>query len=147
MAASTSLMLAINIEKCDHQKGCQLMRVTPTSSTAADIFKELHGPVDPQRYGVKFVVGTSLEGTSFWEIDGCIPLFEVSAFGVKVLKMTCTTLPEGILASSLEKISNEATKKTVDAFQVLMMKGKALPTKKVARYIKILNCKCKKINI
>jgi hypothetical protein len=58
-------MLAINIEKCDH---CQLMRVTPTSSTAADIFKELHGPVDPQRYGVKFVVGTSLEGTSFWEV-------------------------------------------------------------------------------
>jgi hypothetical protein len=49
------------------------------------------------------------------QIDGCIPLFEVSAFGVKVLKMTCTTLPEGILASSLEKISNEATKKTVDA--------------------------------
>ncbi|KAH3832593.1 hypothetical protein DPMN_105885 [Dreissena polymorpha] len=31
--------------------------------------------------------------------------------------MTCTTLPEGILASSLEKIANEATKKTVDAFQ------------------------------
>ncbi|KAH3841563.1 hypothetical protein DPMN_115030 [Dreissena polymorpha] len=68
MAASTSLMLAINIAYCDRTKDCQVMRVTPTSSTAAEIFDELHGPVDAQRYGVKFLVGTLLDGTSFWEI-------------------------------------------------------------------------------
>ncbi|KAH3853556.1 hypothetical protein DPMN_096084 [Dreissena polymorpha] len=68
MAASTSLMCAINIANCDHKKDCQVMRATPTSSTADEIFYELHGPVDAQRYGVKFLVGTWLDGTSFWEV-------------------------------------------------------------------------------
>ena len=74
-----------------------------------------------------------------FQVSGSLQIGElVTQFHVNCLEFTCVTESTNQLdglAADLQSAACEATKKAVDAFQLLMAGGRAYPAKKTSRYI------------
>ncbi|XP_052804571.1 uncharacterized protein LOC128234397 [Mya arenaria] len=135
MACSPATLMAIKLQKCEHGAERQVMKAVQHGCTASEVFEELHGPTNPKLFATKYEAPTSLgPGGTFWQIEPTTRMGDlIASFDVKVIRLSCTLLPKGGLMSTLQNVSEEATAKTVNAFEVLMMGRQAsIPSKKTS---------------
>ena len=144
--AGPCVLLAIKILKCRHQAEKNLMTTIHKKTPIIDIFAEHHeGPAEwPKGYKTRIVCRPNLPSATTkdepYEIDGNLTVGEVvSGFGMKHFQFSCEVeeSQDTELRAALTQAAQTATRKTIDAFQLLMAKGRAYPTPKTTRYIPI----------
>ena len=146
-------VLALTFNKCQHSDKKSLMTAVPNRlGIATDLFEQYHGTFDPKSCKITIKCKTDLSSKESFDIDGRLTVGDViEKFGMKCIEFCCCKEENELnTLTSIVKIAAEtATKKTINAFQVLMAGGRIYPTLKRSRYKNIIpiililkKCRC-----
>lgn len=137
---AASSVIAIKIAKC-HHIDVKNISCFPDKTTLTDVYTcTTYHPNSPEwqkehSLTIKCGKDTDTPETCF-EVDGNLSVGEIiHGFGMKVLRFSCSKRePTGNNLPDLMKKSAEvATTKAIDAFQLMMAKGREVPEKRKAR--------------
>lgn len=119
-------VVPVELEKCSHQPGKKFIRSFSSGLSLHEIYDDIHGSHS-----------CSIKGTEFsvyfgeFQVDRTLSVGDLigatSSIGAKSLRFVCQENPD---MSVLKQAADSATKKAIDAFQVLMSKGRDYPDKK-----------------
>ena len=126
------------INKCDHVETKNMMVSVKNTKLIEEIFNDHHivedGDAFEKGYSLKCECKTELNSSEKFEVENYLTLGEiVDKFNIKCIEFTCEPIDESPLESAIAKAAETATKKTVNAFQVLMAGGRAYPDFKTSK--------------
>ena len=139
MAASSGSgqqILALRIKKGEH--GRKLMSSLDGQSTLNDVFKKFHtfkeNILKPSQKNAQFQCKIDLSpSTEPFEVGREMLIDEVCHLGVKVIEMACNLSKENKVETIISKCAQEATGKALNAFELLMTRGRAFVAPKETR--------------
>jgi hypothetical protein len=120
-------VVPIELVKCTHQPGRKVLMSFSSAVGLCHVFDQLHG--------------TSSKGSAFtvyvgeYEAEGTLTVGDVmnSDVGSSNLRFVCKPSETDLEISAIREAADCATKHAVNAFQVLMSKGRGYPDKKTQR--------------
>ena len=143
---SPTVVVALSFAKCDHlPEGKIIISSVPGNFPMRMIFDEHHPTLADydKKYALKAHTPTS-SGDFEVDVDGSVTIRDLNKqFDVKSLKFSCIRNATTKGGDLLER-AQEATRKTIDAFQILMAGGRAFVPKKTSRFVYIpwyIECK------
>ena len=129
----SAYVLAVEIAKCDHQAGRKFIRTFSSAIGITRVFEDIHGGAEASKTAN---FRASIGG---FEVDGTLTvgdLLTVAKSSVnKTLKFTCTQSEKNSVDIDIGEVCNEATRRAINAFEVLMTKGRDFPDKKTSRFV------------
>ena len=133
-----SSVMAIKLNKCDHTEAKSLMISVRNTNLIEEIFYNHHDIADHDSYEKCYTIRafckTELNSSETFEVENFLTVGEVvDKFHIKCIEFTCEKIGKTPLDMTLEMAAETATKKTVDAFQVLMAGGRAYPDLKTSK--------------
>lgn len=142
-----STLLAITIRMCHHQGGKNLMTTVKNNASLFSVFEMYHeGPSDwPKGSKTSILCWPSnphSKDTDPYEVQGTVSVGDLVGFQMKYLEFVCEPEDEHALNTGVLIAAESATRKAVDAFQILMAKGHSFPAKKISRYMIIVYLFC-----
>lgn len=72
--------------------------------------------------------------TDPYEVQGSVSVGDLVGFQMKYLEFVCEPEDEPAMNTGVLIAAESATRKAINAFQVLMAKGRSFPAKKTSRY-------------
>ena len=136
MAASynwPSVVMAIKVNKCNHLEAKNFMLSVRNSKMIEEIFNDCHVVDDHEAYDkyhtIKCECRTELHSDEKFEVEQYLTVGEiVEKFNIKCIEFTCVPInKKSSLESAIADSMETATKRTVNAFQMLMAGGRAYP--------------------
>ena len=128
MAASynwPSVVMAIKLHKCDHFETKRFMISVRNPKLIEEVFNDCN-KVDNHKtfekgYSIKCECKTELNSNEKFEVENFLTVGEiVDKFNIKFIEFTCEPIKKSSLESAIAESVETATKKTVNAFQILM---------------------------
>ena len=127
-------LVAITTLPCEHRGGTmKKMLLCNSSDSLINVFEEVHGPYDFKTSTVSITVCQDIQNNiNSFEAEGNATIGDILNMGMKSIQFKCKTSEEATVAKN---IVESATKRAVDAFEILMAGGRAFVGKKTSRSV------------
>jgi hypothetical protein len=129
-------VVAVEITRCIHQPGRKQIKAFSSTCPLKYVFDDLHSPTDTsicEKKSDSFAV--SVGG---FDVDSILSVGEVvqttCVSTSNTLTFRCLHDVHDTASNFIEECAQTANKRTVDAFQILMAKGRTYPDKKTQRF-------------